>query len=551
MGIVKQLLSSLGDAFTVPLLLAAGLLILIGLLRLIWTGRYAMRRGRRPLVIQVEYGQAGLDGGDDYGVLDARLLSYLAFDDLGSYVIAPGADGGAAPSVPAESPESFPDLLRFLRFAFPAEPAYRVDVTWPGPSRNQEELVATVRISKTPGNRIVASRSFTEASTQALVEVIGSYCVVFLLSQPSIVRSTPRWERWTQDYTGYLHYRRGLDIERRVGEPTTSLDAYSKALEHFDHAARIDPANMLVQLHRATLLELLGEHNEAVALYRKCSTLWPEHIEVLYRLCTSYKEVAIAAALPEIVAPIDKVRRQLSYRHLWPAWLRTWHPGHWNPGERAYWRGWISLRLWDRVNKRTGYLGAVAVAELVLALSYLIPERNGGVPVADFPTAARGQQQVTELLARLGDLLLRPAHLPTTERLLRPDPDKLALSSTTDRIPEYEGPHYRRRATGWLATFNAACFFSLAIWLPSEYIPVGFAPDQWRECCARASVHELGRIHRDPQNALDPNWMARDPDLEPLRRTEIGQQWMAFVGLRPAHPEEIRRRRVRLWRVRG
>jgi tetratricopeptide (TPR) repeat protein len=547
MRIITQLLNSLGDAFTVPLLLAAGLLILIGLLRSVWTGRYLVRRGRRPLVIHVEYGKAGLEGGEDYGVLDARLLSYLAFDDLGSYVIAPGADGGAAPSVPAESPESFSDLLRFLRFAFPAEPAYRVEVTWPGPARHRDKLQATVRISETPGNRIVASRSFSEESTQALVEVIGSYCVVFLLSQPSIVRSTPRWERWNQDYTGYLHYRRGLDIERRDGEPT-SLTAYREALKHFDHAARIDPANMLVQLHRGTLLELLGDHDGAVTLYRKCSTLWPEHIEVLYRLLTSYKEVAIGAFLPEIVAPLLMVRQQLSYRHLWHAWLGTWHPGHWNPGERAYWRSWISLRPWDRASKRTAYLRAVAVAELVLALSYLIPERNGGALAAGpgFPSGPQGQQQVGSLLAGLAAVLLRPARLPTAERLLRPDLEG-AFSTDYARIPSYAGTHYRRRATGWLATFNAACFFSLAIWLPVQYVPDGFTPEEWRRCCARASVHELGRIHRDPRNALDPDWIATDPDLEPLRRTDVGLEWMAFIGLKPARAEVPPPARPRHW----
>src|ERR1700761_386342 len=168
-------------------------------------------------------------------------------------VIIPGADGAAAPGVPAESQEPIPALLRI---AFPAEPAYRVDVTWPGPRQHGGMLQATVRISRIAGERMGASRSFTGESTEALVEAIGSYCVIFLLSQPSIVRSTPRWERWNQDYNGYLHYRRGLDIERRESEGTTSLKAYCEALEHFDRAARIRPANMLVQLHRGTLLEL-------------------------------------------------------------------------------------------------------------------------------------------------------------------------------------------------------------------------------------------------------------------------------------------------------
>jgi hypothetical protein len=418
-----------------------------------------------------------------------------------------------------------------------------VDVTWPGPERGDDKLRATVRISQTPGDRIMATRSFAEESTQALVEAIGSYCVIFLFSQPSIARSAPRWERWNQDYIGYLQYRRGLRIERRDGAPTTSLDGYREALEHFDRAARIDPANMLVQLHRGTLLELTNAHSDAVALYRKCSALWPEHIEVLYRLCTSYKEVADGADLAELVVPIDTFRRQLSYRHLWGAWLRTWRPGHWNPGERRYWRSWISLRVWDRVSKRAAYLRAVAIAELVVKLSFLIPQRNGGYepgPDSGSPLAFDGREKVTDLLARLAAVLLRPDGVPAMERLLRPSPAKPHLPPTADPafISGYAGRHYRRRTTGWLAMFNAACFFSLAIWLPAQYVPDGFTAEEWQRCCARASIHELGLIHRDPRNTLDPNWMARDRDLEPLRQTGVGKEWMAFIGFRPAPAEE-------------
>ena len=539
MGIFTQLLNSLGDAFTAPLLLAGVLVTVVGVLRLAWAGRFLVRRGRRPLVIQVEYEKAGIEGGESYGVLDARLLSYLSFDGVGSYLVAPGADGAPAPAVPAESLQPIPALIRF---ALPAEPAYRVDVTWPGPVRLDDELRATVRISRTPGDRIVASRSFTEESTQALVEAIGSYCVIFLFSQPSIVRSTPRWERWDQDYAGYLHYRRGLSIERSQGEPTTSLGAYREALEHFDRAARIDPANMLVQLHRGTLLELTGARTEAVALYRKCCTLWPEHIEVLYRLSTSYKEVAGGADLDEILAPMREVRRQLSRRRLWRAWLRTWRPGRWNPGERRYWRSWISLRPWDRSGKRSSYLRAVAIAELVAELSFVVPQRNGaGVRHGSgTPRARDGQEKVTDLLDRLAALLLSRDRAPAAERLLRPRSAGPPSPVTTDpaRLPAYQGRHYRRRATGWLATFNAACFFSQAIWLPPQYLPDGFTAEEWRHCCAQASIHELGLIHRDPRNTLDPNWIARDPDLEPLRQTSLGKDWMAFIGLRPARAEE-------------
>jgi hypothetical protein len=79
--------------------------------------------------------------------------------------------------------------------------------------------------------------------------------------------------------------------------------------------------------------------------------------------------------------------------------------------------------------------------------------------------------------------------------------------------------------------FNAACFFSQAISLPEDYLPADFTREEWKRCCAQASIHELGLIHRDPRNTLEPNWIASDPDLEPLRQTPIGENWMAFVGI--------------------
>lgn len=549
MTIITQILSSIGGTFAVPLLVALVLALLIGILRLMTTVRFLLRRGRRPLVIQVEYGKAALEGGEDYGVLDARLLSYLASDGLGGYVIAPGAGGSAAPAVSAESLEPSAALVRL---AFPAEPAYRVDVTWPGPTRQDSRLHAAVRIRRMPGDRIVASRSFAEATTEDLVEVIGSYCVMFLLSQPSIARSTPRWERWNSDVNGYLSYRRGLRLEQNDGESARSLESYRQALDHFDRAASIDPANMLVQLHRASLLELTGKPDEAVAIYRKCTMLWPEHLEVLYRLGTSYKNTAAGASAEVAAAPLLKIRDRLKLVNLLRAWLLTWRPGQWNPGERRYWRSWISLRPWDRVNKRTGYLCAVAVAELVVELSFLPVARNGGSVNGGAAAGSRaagngsapgahgvardrvGQARVLELLEKLAALLLHPDQAPATDRLLRASAgEELYLTADSAFIPSYGGRGYRRRRAGWLAMFNAACFFSLAISLSEACIPGDFSAEEWKLCCARASIHELGLIHRDPHNALDPQWMWRDPDLAPLRETEVGRAWQGFLGMTP------------------
>jgi len=530
-------LRALADAFSVPLILASGLVILAMLLRLGSSLRFFVQhRGRRPLVISVEYGNSLLTGGEDYGVLDARLLSYLAADGLGSYVIAPGAGGSAAPAVPAEALQP---SAAIVRLAFPKEPAFRVDVTWPGPVIRDVSLRATVRISRTPGDRIVATRSFMEDTMDTLIEVIGCFCVTFLLNQPRIFRNTPRWERWSQDIDGYWAYRRGLEHEHSA-EISFSPDQYVNALAYFNQAARIDPANMLVQLHRASLLELANDHQQAVAIYKKCRMLWPEHIEVAYRLGNAHKSSSSQVELAELLKPLKDIRKWLSIGRLLRSWLRTWLPNHWNPGERRYWRSWMSLRPWDRITKRSAYLHAVAISDLLARLSFVIPERNGNRAGAD----ARRKENVVGLMTDLAAEILRRDEAPAIERLLRPETLAAVSVSVSDKasvanslrtldpayIPAYGGPHYRRRNVGWLATFNAACFFSLAIWIPEDILPEGFTPEEWRECCARASIHELGLIHRDPRHGLDPNWIATDPDLEPLRATEVGRLWQAFVG---------------------
>lgn len=73
--------------------------------------------------------------------------------------------------------------------------------------------------------------------------------------------------------------------------------------------------------------------------------------------------------------------------------------------------------------------------------------------------------EVLSLMTRLADELLRQDDEPAVERLLRPKAGTTITPLAADPayIPVYAGPHYHRRAVGWLAMFNAACFFSLAI----------------------------------------------------------------------------------------
>jgi hypothetical protein len=77
---------------------------------------------------------------------------------------------------------------------------------------------------------------------------------------------------------------------------------------------------MLVQLHRASLLELLNDNQEAAEIYRKSRTLWPEHIEVAYRLWIAHKSSYNQAELDAMCHPLEAIRKQLSV----PRLLRSW-----------------------------------------------------------------------------------------------------------------------------------------------------------------------------------------------------------------------------------
>jgi tetratricopeptide (TPR) repeat protein len=572
-GIISDTWRALGDALIVPLLLVVFVALLIMLGRPASSLWYFIRqRGRRPLVIQVVYADKQ-EGGEDYGALDARLLSYLAGDGHGNYVIAPGAGGPAAPRVPAESLEPSAALLRL---AFAREPAYRVDVTWPSRPFSETDLRAAVRISRTPGDRIVASRSFVEDSTDELIEIIGCFCITFLRSQPRILRYTPRWERWSQDVTGYRAYRRGLEAQHRA-EIASSHGEYRTALECFDKAARIEPANMLVQLHRAALLELDNAHRAAVAIYKKCRTLWPEHIETAYRLGNAHKSTQGKVTPDELRKPLQDIRTRLGLTCLAKAWLHNCAPYRWNPGERRYWGSWLRLSLPGGITKRSMYLNAVAISELLARLSVLLDQlgcrrlhvNEGRMPGTSESDGAQLKASLEDAERRIADPKAASQRKPEEDeveelmidfagKILRmdkvsvdvPPPDEVIGDTAGSHYPHvkimhdlfypaYGGPQHRRRKVGWLAMFNAACFFSLAIDLAPDHIPYGFSAKEWRDHCARASIRELGLIFRDPRHALDPAWLGTDPDLKPLLGTAIGKDWASFVGLKELSPTQL------------
>jgi tetratricopeptide (TPR) repeat protein len=536
-SVTNQILQPIADAFKVPLILALGLAALIAVIRTAsWLWYRLEHHGRHPLMIRTSSARDERRDQTEHESLNERLLAYLAADGQGDYVIAPGAGRPAAPGVTAEAVEpQYGWGATLLRLAIAREPSFMVDVSWPHSPGTADHCAAVVRISRTPGDRVVASGSFT-GNEDELVGKIGCFCITFLRRQPRLLRRTPRWERWSQDPNGYRAYRDGL-LHQRQGINTRSLAEheklaeYKKALHYFDEAARIEPANLLVQLHRAALLELTDQYDRAVDIYTMCNALWPEHIETGYRLGNARKNAPGHVSPDELTKHLLGLRTQLAVRNLVRLWLHSLRPGRWNPGERHYWRSWMQLWLPGRLTKRAAYVHAIAIAELLAELSCMLEARSG------CPSGG----EVRSLMNKLASQLLTPARTPPITRLLHPE-------CTEPRAPEHDhawhqaaahngpqAPIYRsgehRRDLGWLALFNAACFFSLAIELAPGQIPDKFSPEDWADDCARAAIREIGILIRQPRHELEPDWLAKDPDLAAVRGSPAGLAWACFVGL--------------------
>jgi hypothetical protein len=212
-------------------------------------------------------------------------------------------------------------------------------------------------------------------------------------------------------------------------------------------------------------------------------------------------------------------------------WLGTFWPGKWNPGERHYWRSWMQPWLPGRLTKRAAYLHAIAIAELLAELSCMLAARP----------SCPCDGEVRTLMGKLASRLLNPARTPPVTRLLHPE-------RTDPRAPEHDHAWHQatahngsqasiyrsgghRRDLGWLALFNAACFFSLAIELAPGQIPDTFSPADWEDDCARAAIREIGILVRQPRHELEPDWLAKDPDLAAVRGSPAGLAWACFVGL--------------------
>jgi tetratricopeptide (TPR) repeat protein len=524
----------------------AGVLLALALLTRLLSGLWFRWRARDgvPMVVYAIVDDAAneeSDGGDTSRTpaekaesdrlsreLVARIVTYIAEDAPGP--LAPGvepagAHEGGGPQHPPVTPTEAPDttaawVAALTWLALARRPAYEVRLV---PLARVRPDVATkgkqsVAVEIATGGRVVAAKVITG---EDIVAEVGCYCIQQVSNQPDYLRRTPRWERWSADGRGYWEYRRGLALQRK-GE-------LEKARDCFQRSSLAEPANLLPRLFHASLLEALGQPAQAVKIYEMCRELWPEYIETNYRLAAAYPEGAARQAAAEMPAPaknaLSKLEKQLTVSALAAQWLKTWRPSRWSPAERRYWAGWF--RPWhgresllSGHTKRREFLAATTVAYAVIKLRRRVSELGAKGRIGDpYPDVAKV----------IGD----EAGRWSGTRLLAPERVGRAGSK----------PPALKQRIGWLAHYNAACFYSLAIALGDD--------DCWRRACTEVALNELGSVLRNPYSLLDPTWFETDKDLAPLKERPDAQSWILYAGLPGSRPTRWRRLRNLVLRGRG
>jgi len=372
------------------------------------------------------------------------------------------------------------------------------------------------------------------------------------------VRHTPRWERWSQDIEGYYLYRRALDCERH-GEKGAALDGYDQALRH-------EPGSFLITIRKAALLEGMGEFEKASETYRTCYELWPQHIESAYRLAASYANGKDVDASQEV---LNSIKKRLKRRILWGEWGKTWWLTRWNVGERHYW--WSLSRHRPPIfgsSNRYHLRTAVQVGTQVRGISLIVFPGSSHDKAEVVASDAKAKAEIDRLVRELANLTTRG---PLVTRVIKWAPRRISISPyirlfhpevltsrksrrearrSSCHCAEWHEPkddddlvmyplksspiprRFRgRKRIGWLAHYNAACFYSLALLLEQSRIPFGYQIEEWKMDCIRAAIRELGHVRRDPLNRLEPEWYRSDPELQPLTDRVKGTRWAKLVGL--------------------
>ncbi|WP_406631835.1 tetratricopeptide repeat protein [Amycolatopsis sp. WGS_07] len=414
--------------------------------------------------------------------IGATLTAYIAEDVQGIWAVTPGLPNVSTPTIPAETPKSADGWISALfELASSPRPAYHIMTTQLAASSG---FRVAVQVSKTPGNSILAARTFACSSIDDLVFEIGGFCVECIQREPRIMRRTPRWIQWNKR-SGYATFRRALSKEQ-IGRADDALELYQDACSK-------SLGNLTLTLRKASLLEQRREYLSSVHIYRRSHELWPEHIETLYRYAATIANNRIGNI--DVAEIHDLLVRKLRRRSIALHWAKTWLPNNRNLGERTYWRSWFRPAMggcpgfFHGRSKRADYLYAVRVLRQTLIILRVLDGE-----MSNFSHA-------------------RPC-----------DTDAQEAFRQVHKILE-------RRRIGWLARYAGACFYSICMQHHDQLIPnVIRSPESFGQLGDRALI-QLSMIVRDPHNNLDPAWMSVDPDMAGLRGYYRAKEWAEFFGL--------------------
>jgi hypothetical protein len=487
-------------------------------------------RGRRPGPVQIS------DIEDATGQLGADLKGIRAMieDSLAGFgLLPPGPPTSVvrydflsvAEASPVPNIKWLASLLNLLRDVLAIKPGHTIAAT---ASRQNDLCAVTVRVTRVPGGKVEDVRTVTGQTFHEAAEKAASFIIQQVLNHPQYRRTVPRWSRWSPAKSeSFWHYLKGLELKER-DDPG--------ALDEFKLAARLQPANVLIQLEIGSQYEEQGQFLNALETYLDTARLWRDVIEVRYRLFATLSFVEIW--LPRLTASevneqlpvlvnqlntdkrlesddrretkellaigsllnrddknperffldlakeqLDDLQKMLRRRSLLWKWLRTYvrRIKRYEPDDRRYWQSWI--------DRRTDFTKALDVAKILMG--YLLDlERH------------------TQHAQRCKD-----EHTKQAERLMQQRRAKLM-----------------RRGIGWQARYNAACLYSIVMEDPpleSSGWNVWVAKS---ERYAERALVELAKVVRDPTRDIDPKWLELDPALSNLRSHPRARTWFKFLA---------------------
>lgn len=525
-GLDVLLLAVLG-----PLGLALAFL-LVHLIALAW--RVTASRTPTPVVVQLlsfEHHRLEFVGSQPTELLElpSRLRDYLAGDSTSLVELAPGPVGPITTQLPTAVADGntggwASQLSRTLSSRY--RPVLNIVLVPEVPRRG---LSVGVQIVHAPSGQLLAARSIPGDDVLELAYLVGGFCAGVIFEQPRILRRTPRWGHWKNN--AYTQFRIGLHFERLgdgaagEGDKDNAKACWEYAHAKYTEAARRCPGSGRIALVHGNVHEKLGDYAKAAEVYEAAACLWPQNVDISYRVAAAKVNRALVENLGReglvdlVTGANDSLRRAaraLRRRSIIRSYVRTFLPSNRDYGERAYWRSWFRP---ERYRRHLRFLRRSRRHEYRAALLIAI-ESN--------------------------ELLL----WNKTKRECTTEFEADALRSWRLVVKTSS-----KRRAGWLAHWTAACYFSRLTEIRAEVRPARFlwladrqrvlvptravgvrrgGPESsvtWTDYCEERAVAEIGRVVRNPCSQFDARRLQTDPDMTRLQRAFKAQRVAMLAGV--------------------